>query len=61
MTKDIDQKIKIEILRLYLSSKQWSHRKLQSEILDLDVLARGGGFLCRDGDIKIFWTGGRCT
>lgn len=45
---DFEQNIKIDLVRLYLESREWSHRRLQSEILGIDAPPRGGGYVAME-------------
>lgn len=43
--EEFDDETKTEIVKLYLGSEDWSHRRLQKEILKIDAPQRGGGFV----------------
>ncbi|MEA9357258.1 HNH endonuclease [Bacteriovorax sp. PP10] len=43
--EDFSNDIQLELIKLYLSTSSWSHRKLQREILGVEAHERGGGFL----------------
>lgn len=42
---EFSESIKIEILRLFLTSDDWSHRRLQKDILGIEAPTAGGGFV----------------